>query len=188
MDSFFLSRAARVAVLVLVLGTGSGCGFAPVYGDRSDNGTPVAESLGRVAIASIPDRPGQILRNLLIDRMYLQGRPENPESTLSVTLTSSVADLGILKDATTSRRELTLVATYQLRDRKGGVILRGQARSVVSSSKLEAPYGTVVAQKDAEERALHEVSEQIVNRLALHYATTTPARDSALAVRPAPVR
>jgi LPS-assembly lipoprotein len=147
----------------------SACGFSPIYGPHG-NAAPVTKALGNVAIANMPDRQGQQLRNHLIDRMYFSGRPERPDATLDVTLRSTETDLGIQKDATASRRELNMWADYTLRDNDGKQLLKGRAHSVVSFSKLSAQYGTLAAEQNATDRALKEVGEQIVNRLSLYYA------------------
>lgn len=160
--SFFL-----VSSLCLLL---AGCGFTPIYGAHGNTNEPVSRALSRVAIASIPDRQGQLLRNHLIDRMYFSGRPARPEATLNVALRSTETDLGIQKDATASRRQLNVWTDYTLSDMGGKQLLKGRAHSVVSFSKLDAQYGTLSAEQNATERALNEVGEQIVNRLSLYYA------------------
>lgn len=146
------------------------CGFSPIYASHGDGSTPVDKSLGNVAIANIPDRNGQLLRNHLIDRMYFSGRPSHPTTILEVTLRSTENDLGIQKDSTASRRELNMWADYVLRDHDGKNLLKGSAHSTVSTSKLDAQYGTLAAQRNAQERAIREVGEQIVGRLSLYFA------------------
>ncbi len=148
------------------------CGFQPIYGKASASGDPVvAAQMNQVAIASIPDRQGQQLRNHLIDRMYGKGRPSETTATLNVSLRTSEVDLGIQKDSTASRRELNMWAEYMLRDHDGKKLLAGTAHSVVGYSKLSAQYGTLAAHEDAVDRAVKEVAEQIVNRISLYYAT-----------------
>lgn len=161
-----MMRRLLLPVLALTLGA---CGFSPLYGTRGSNAPPVAEALGRVQIANIPNREGQILRNHLIDRMQPHGRPTAPEARLAISLRSSEVDLGILKDATASRRELTMWADYALEDMEGRTLMKGTATSIVSTSKLAAQYGTLASEEDARRRALREVGEQIVNRVGLYY-------------------
>jgi LPS-assembly lipoprotein len=159
----------RALVLSLLL-TLTACGFQPIYGTVGADDTPVAAALNQVTIANIPDRQGQILRNRLIDRFYHQGRPTDPTHTLSVTISSSEIDLGIQKDATASRRQLNLVATYSLTDKQGKEVQSGIVRSIVSYNKLEAQYGTLASRSNAQDRALQEVAEQITNRVSLYFA------------------
>jgi len=147
----------------------SGCGFSPIYGSH-DNNEPVSKALNNVAIANIPEPRGQFLRNHLIDRMYFKGRPAQPAATLFVSLRSTETDLGIQKDATASKRQLNMWADYVLRDTHDAQLLKGTAHSVVSYSRLDAQYGTVAAERNASERVLREVGEQIVNRLSVYYA------------------
>lgn len=149
----------------------SGCGFHPVYGSHNtESGSPVALDLNNVAIDNIPDRNGQILRNDLIDRMYGKNRPAKPLYTLKINIHSGEEDLGILANATSTRSLLNMYGDYSLQDAQGKQLLSGNAHSVASFDKLDEMYATVAARQDAYERTLHEVSEQIVNRLSLFFS------------------
>ena len=147
----------------------SGCGFQPVYGTH-DSGSSTIAALNDIAIDNIPDRNGQILRNDLIDRLYGKNRPSQPTYRLKVALSHSEEDLGILANATATRSLLNVTGDYVLTDAKGNEILKGTAHSVASFDKLDQIYATVAARQDAYDRTLHEVSEQIVNRLSLYFA------------------
>ncbi len=161
-----LCAGLLLACLVL-----SACGFRPVYGTgNSENDSPVAMDLNNIVIENIPERNGQILRNYLIDRMYRAQRPEKPLYTLKVSLTSGEEDLGILANATATRSLLNMYGNYALYDSKGKPLLTGVAHSVASFNRLDQMYGTVAARENAYERTLHEVSEQIVNRLSLYFS------------------
>ncbi len=163
-------RNAR-ALLLLPLLMLTGCGFHSVYGAHTnDDGTPVASALNDIAIDNIPDRNGQMLRDDLIDRMYGRNRPAQPLYTLKVKIHFVEQDLGILANATSTRELLDMYADYDLVDAKGASILAGHAHSVASFDRLDQMYGTVAAREDALERTLHECSEQIVNRLSVHFA------------------
>lgn len=164
-------RLALASLLAL-----TACGFTPIYGSHGSDGSPVAQALGNVAIENISDRNGQILRNRLIDRMYSQGRPRAPLARLNVSLHSSESAMGVQKDATTTRSQLNMTADFTLSDMDGKTVHKGTAHAVASYSKLDAQYGTLAAQRDAQERALGEISEQIVNNLSLYYAEKAPAK------------
>jgi LPS-assembly lipoprotein len=151
--------------------TFTGCDFRPVYGTHgADEGSPVALDLNNVAIANIPDRKGQMLRNDLIDRMYGKNRPQQPEYTLNVSIVSSEEQLGILANATATRTLLSITGNYSLTSKDGKIILTGEAHSVSGYNRLDQMYGTVAAEQDAYDRTLHEVSEQIVNRLSVYFS------------------
>ena len=174
----FLQEAALLFSLLFL----SACGFSPIYGGHGADNTPVAQALGNVQIENIPDRNGQMLRNKLIDRMYTHGRPQDPIAHLYVTIASSETGLGVQKDATTTRSQLSMNATYVLKDMDGREVHKGRAHSVASYSKLDAQYGTVASQRNAYERAIGEVSEQIVNAISLYYAEKAPQEKT---IRPA---
>ncbi len=162
-----LSALALVGCLAL-----EGCGFKPIYGtpSGSEHDSPVAMDLNNIAIDNIPDRNGQILRNFLIDRMVRANRPEKPLYTLKVAIATSEEDLGILANSTATRSLLNMYGHYTLVDSKGKTVVGGTAHSVASFNKLDQMYGTVAARENAYERTLHEVSEQIVNRLSLFFS------------------
>lgn len=159
-------RKISIAFALLAL---SGCGFSPIYGSFG-NDADVSAKLNNVEISNISNREGQVLRNLLIDRMYHNGRPENTTSILEISLKSNEISLGLQKDATTSRQEHNLTATYVLKDKNGNELTRGTARSIVSYNKLDPQYGTLASKQNASDRAIKEVSEQIINRISLYFA------------------
>ncbi len=159
----------RTGALLLGLALLSACGFSPIYGHHT--GSPAVEvSLSTIFIDAIDGKDGQFLRNKLMDRLYFHGRPAEPTAFLKITLSSTEVGLGIQKDATTSRSQLDMNASYMLRDREKKTLFSGSAHSVASYSKLTAQYGTLATQRDAYERALNEISEQIAGRLSLYYA------------------
>lgn len=159
------ARPLLIAICFLL----AGCGFHPLYGNIGGTGKAATE-LGQVQIGNIPDRSGQMMRNFLIDKMYLEGRPVSPRYELAISLTETAVDLGIRKDATASRAQLNLVARYAMTDIDSGKrLVKGEAKSTVSYSKLDAQYANLVSSEDARARALREASDQIVNRLALYF-------------------
>lgn len=169
-----MRNALRLILLCLLLPL-AGCGFQPLYGSKAEGGSGAAVALNQVAIANIPNRDGQVLRNLLTDRLYQNGKPTEPLYRLAVELRQSETALGIRRDATASRTRLDTLAHYVLRrvsDDK--VLIDSNAETSVSFNQLVAQYTTVTARDDARSRALHELSEQIVTRLALYFGTTQP--------------
>lgn len=80
-----------------------------------------------------------------------------------------------------------MTAPYKL-DEDGDVTLKGTATSVVTYDKLEAQYGTLAAQRNAKDRAIVEVAEQIVSDVSLYYAQlgAPPSKDPAHAPKATP--
>jgi len=170
----FMRTSILIVLLALNLCLLTACGFHPIYGARSGDGTPVAEQLNQVAIENIPDRRGQILRNELIDKMYGKGRPEHPLYHLVVKVRVSEENIAVQANATSTRTMLNTYGDYVLQDAQGKEIIKGTAHSVTSFSTLADQYANLVAEEDAVERTLDEISEQIVNRLSLYFAEKKP--------------
>lgn len=166
-----MKRRAGFLLSFLLL---TACGFSPIYGDHGADEPAVTQALGGIYIESIPDQSGQFLRNKLMDRFYYQGRPATPTSYLSVSVQTTETDLGIQKDATATRSRMDMTAKYTLRDTNKKALVSGTAHSVASYSKLAAQYGTLATQRNANERALTEISEQIANHISLYFAEHEP--------------
>jgi LPS-assembly lipoprotein len=169
---------ARGLALLSVLGL-VGCGFSPIYGDKGADRPAVAQALNNIYVENIPDEQGQSLRNKLIDRLYFKGRPKNPMANLSVTLKTRETSLGLQKDATTTRSQLTMTASYTLTSTiTQKALFSGVATSTASYSKLDAQYGTLSTQRDSYKRAMIDISEQIINGISLYYAEKEHAQPS----------
>ena len=159
----------------------TGCGFTPIYASKGEGRLSTQTALNNIKIEKIPNEYGVYLHNKLMDRLYFNGRPTAPEAQLHVSFTTSEVDLGIKKDATSTRSRLTISANFILQAlNEKAVLLKGQASTIASYSKLDAQYGTLATQRDAYKRALNEISEQIVNRLSLFYAEKAPFKEKAL--------
>ena len=146
------------------------CGFHPVYGGHGSDGSPVAEQLNQVAIDPIPDRPGQMLRNDLIDRMYGKGRPAQPIYHLSIKLRVIDEDIGVLANGTTSLADVHVIGDYALKDASGKTVANGTVESLSSYDKLTSIYSSLAGHDSAAERSVREVSEQLTARLSLYFS------------------
>lgn len=164
-----MKKLSTLIVVLLCLGL-SGCGWHPLYGDGGANKPTTVAALNRIALAAIPDRDGQMLRNLLIDRMYGAGRPTQPAYRLEIALQQYRAGLGIRKDATAARSQLNVTARCRLvNTRNEQQVLTFDTNTIVSYNVVDAQYAALVAEQNAHERALQDIAEKIVNRLALHF-------------------
>ena len=171
-----LLPARRWAVLAAVLAL-SACGFHPLYQSRGDAASPIAKEFASIRINGIADRDGQILRNLLLERLNPDGEPLHPRYVLSVHLTRQMSGIAYQKDATASGGELTLTAVYTLRDTANNATYGGSAASVISVNYLGARYASVAAERDAENQALTQLADSLQDRLATylyHGAVTRP--------------
>lgn len=166
----------------------SACGFEPLYGTR-DDGLNIADELGQTYVMPIADREGQILYNYLRDRIVPRGQPGRPKYVLAVRLNEGLSGAVVRRDATASRYNLTLTATYVLQDaRTDKVLTRGKAQAVGSYNVRNDPYPTLVAELDVRSRVARDLSDEIRNRLAVYLRDPTAPPEPAPAVdEPAPI-
>lgn len=161
-------RALLLGAGALLLGLPA-CGFRPVYGRRGVAAS-VADQLNRTEIAPLADRTGQILRNELIDRFYLAGRPADPAYRLDLSLFAVERELGIQEDDVATRVQLALTAQYRLSDRATGeVLFSGESSTLVFYNILDAQFATLVAEEDAFERGLTTLADDITTRISLYF-------------------
>ena len=169
-------RAARRSLLAAIALFGAlpltlqACGFHPLYAEK----TGTANKLESVRIAPLQERNGQMLHNMLRDRINPGGQPANPEYLLRVALKERTAGLGIRRDRTASRFNLTVKTQYTLYTADGRTVLfrgKSEATSGYSALDLPAQYGTLSAERDARERANQVVADDIAQRLAVYFAS-----------------
>lgn len=151
------------------------CGFQPLYATSDFGGSidaAVADKLQQVAIESIPERSGQILRNNLIDMLYRKGRPAAPQYRLKVDLKNTEEYLGLLANSTSTLAEVDCNATFTLTDAQGKEAYRGTAHSATTYDRLNNQFVNLSAHDDAMQRTLSEISIQIANQIAMYLKGT----------------
>lgn len=152
----------------------SACGFQPVYGVNKFVPTGIEEKLGQIEIGNIPNREGQFLRNVLIDRFYRTGRPVSPYYILDfdpVHETSS--DLDITKNADATRGQLRLSVNYRLIDAATRqVLLRREALAIASYNILSSEFANRVSEQNTRENALSDLARQIEQQITLYLKKT----------------
>ena len=164
----------RLSLLIFfVIPTLSACGFAPVYGThKQNNETPAPQIVfNDIAIAIIPDREGQYLRNALIDRLYSQGKPINPRYTLRVApINEKIYDFDITQDSEATRRQLRLNSVMVLiNNETKQAILSREITAIASNNILESEFSTLVTEQNARDNALDDLARQIERQLALYF-------------------
>lgn len=169
---------ASLVVAFLALGP-VGCGFQPMYAkpDPSQTGSAVQAELSSIRVLGIEDRQGQILRNALVSRLSPLGEPGRPIYSLSVHLTQSQENLAERSDGKASLGRMFITAKFILTNtQKESPILSGNSRSVVSYRLLGPTYGSTAVERDAEERALGDLAENIQSQIAAYFANNKTPR------------
>lgn len=149
---------ARISALLLSLVLAS-CGFQPVYGP---NGAGSALQ-NRVLVDQPDDRTGFLLVQRLEERL---GRASDPAFRLAVVLNLREEDRAIDPDGDIRRIQLIGRATYTLTDSSvGTVISENTVDTFVGYSATGSTVATLAARRDAQERLMTILADQIVLRL-----------------------
>ncbi len=161
---------AAVLVLGLCLSLAA-CGFRPLYGEKQTEGeTSVTDDLSEIIVYPIEDRTGQQMHNMLRDKINPAGQPDQPSYGLRVDLKERIKSLGIRRDATATRANLTMTATYSLTDlRTKKVLFKDKSFSTNSYDILDDQFATYVSENNARERALNALSDEMRRRLAVYF-------------------
>ena len=177
MSSFSLARrgprrgrAGAAVCLVLCLVLLSACGFRPLYAPAADDKSPVAD-LAAVTVERIDDRPGQELRNQLVDLLNPGRLQAPPRYRLEVRLEEELNELAVERSGFATRANLRVEANYALYPAGGTApLVRNQSRVVSSYNIGDARFSTLTANEAARSRALRQIAYDIRARLASYFA------------------
>jgi LPS-assembly lipoprotein len=154
--------------ILLVAGLLAGCGFRPLY--KQTGNTDTVKDFSQISIAQPEDRPSQQLRNFLLDALTPHGQPDRPLYRLEYRLTESLGSVFVTRAEEVTRSNLQLSASVYLRDYQSGrALVSLSATSQASYNVTQADYANLVSEKNARERALRDVAEQIRLRLGNYF-------------------
>jgi LPS-assembly lipoprotein len=156
-------RRALAALSVLGL---AGCGFHPLYAERSPLGYDPA--LAAIEVRPAPDRIGQILTQALREQLNPRGVTLKPRYILTVELAVARSELGIRRDNTSSRGELVLSVILRLNPAGGhDVAFQDSIHSITAFNLPDDAYAATVAEQNAREEAANELGREIAERVAV---------------------
>ena len=137
----------------------AGCGFEPAYGTGG-----VAEKLrGRVLVDAPDDRDGFTLVSRLEERL---GRAQAPAYRLSYAIETEKDDLAITTAQEITRYHVVGRVSYSLTEAGSGTVLaQGRVDSFTGYSATGTTVSTLAAERDAYERLMIILADQIVTRL-----------------------
>ena len=135
------------------------CGFTPVYGP----GGAGSELQNRVLVDPPVDREGFLLVRQIEERL---GRTDDAAYRLSGKLTLVQENRAIDPDGDIRRFHLIGTATYELREAATGDIVRADTvDDFVGYSATGTTVATLAARRDAQERLMTILADQIVLQL-----------------------
>lgn len=171
----------RAAALGLFCLLPAACGFQPMYAvPDSAAHKSVAANYADIEILNIPDRDGQYLRNALIDRLYVAGRPASARYALEIApLVTTATNQSVRKDATYTRSLMEISTVLRLRDRQSGeAVLERAQRALGSYNLLDNQFATLASRDSLNNRLLEELADSIQTALALHFRATLTADEA----------
>ena len=160
-----MSWSRRSLLLLVALGPAA-CGFQPMYRQPDEN-SGVVQQLALVSIPSKTERPYQLVRNELVQRMQPDGPAATQPYRLDFIVNESRGAVLVMRSEDVSRINLSLTVTYKLFDNSGAVVQSGSLTSLASYNVLRAEYFNVAAENGARERAARDAADQLTARLAL---------------------
>lgn len=148
-----------------MLATVTACGFTPVH----QAGSAATALQNSVLVQAPKTREAFVLTRQLEDRL---GRATDPRFGLNLTITTSEEELGIDPEGDISRFNILGQADYSLRDTSTGVIVTsGTVSSFTGYSATGTTVSARTSEKDAQDRLMVILANQIVTRLQATIST-----------------
>jgi LPS-assembly lipoprotein len=161
---------------LLGLGLGgfvAGCGFQPVYMSAGHGEQSVAQrELAAVTVNIIPDRPGQLLRQALQERLERGATGVAQLYNLNVGYGIAGEGIAIQQDSNTTRIRLVARASWFLnaQDPARTQLATGSARAFDAYNNFNEQYFASDQENDAAAvRLAGAVADQIVIQLAAYF-------------------
>ena len=160
---------SALAAGITLLATLSACGFTPVYGpDGAGN-----QVLGQIAFSAPETVNEYSYTKRLEERMGRSSGPYHLDSTLSV----SEQSLGNTSSGETTRIRLNGIVSYSLTTvSDDSVVMSGSSRAFTSYSFTGSTAATQAAERDAHERLMIILADQVIDNLLLQADTLTGAQ------------
>jgi LPS-assembly lipoprotein len=144
------------------------CGFSPVYSP----GGPAAAIRGRVRPDDPTDRLAYEFVARFEDRM---GRAGGAPWALGYTIETREVGTGLNPDNVATRITLQGAADWSVRPASGGdPVLSGRVESFTAFSATGSTTATLTARRDAEDRLMVILADQLVAQLAAQAAALSP--------------
>ena len=164
----------RRRLLVLAAGASlSGCGFQPVYMPTASGKAGVAQrELAAIQVDLIPDRPGQVLRQALQQRLEGAGNDIARHYNLSVGFWITGEGIAVQPDSISTRERLIGNANWTLIAQDPGrtKLTNGFARVYDAMNIFDTQYFMADMETEALTRRMAEaLADQITIQLAAYF-------------------
>jgi len=155
-----MSSSDRRLFLLSGLALLAGCGFAPVYGPGGGGDA----LMGEVSVAPLYGRAGFLLTREVETRL---GRTQTPRYELRPEIELRSEAIAIDRSNVAARANLIGTVRYTLTELESGTVVdRGTVTNFTGYSTFDTPIVTRVAARDAMERLMQMLADQMLTRLA----------------------
>ena len=159
-------KKIRLFFCLIVFFIFTSCGYEPIYSKNANTN----KELLSISVQNIKNRPGQILRNTLLNQLNPERERVITKYRLIVEISESKSNLAYRKDMSATRTDLKITANYLLKDIKNGeILLKQEAKSISSFDVVESVYATLIAEKDVREKNLKVISNDIYTNLVIFF-------------------
>lgn len=165
-------KSARRLFLAGLLASLTGCGFQPVYMPTASN-MPGAAQRGNasVYVANIPERPGQLMRQALQERL---GDDDGTIAKYELVVGFGVAGEGVAiqQNSLITRLRLIGSATWTLKTRDGAqtIVASGSAKALDGVNIYDTQYFAADQEVEAKQKSLAEaLATQIATQVAIWF-------------------
>ena len=164
----------RRHLLTLAAGAAlSGCGFQPVYMPTASGAPGAAQrDLAAIQVALIPDRPGQLLRQALQDRLEMGASGVARRYDLTVSFWIAGEGIAVQQDSTATRLRETGNANWTLVAQDVGRtrLTSGFARAIDAINITDEQYfGADLENESLQRRMAGAIADQITMQLAIYF-------------------
>ena len=148
------------------------CGFRPLYSgeatEKAVSGERLTEETSSIFIDEISERTGQILRQVLSDRLTPQGEPDNPRYRLSVGISRiSISEQAVRRDNLATRYLMTMTVKYILYSYpENKKLMSGSFAGRSNYDVQRSPYATDMAEEKTKERLAKIMGDDVALRVA----------------------
>lgn len=149
----------RKIVLMLAVASLAACNFTPVYGPGGVGNV----IRGRVLLADPTTRLGFVFVGRVEDRI---GAPDTPAYALSYSITTSQRNLAITGADNINRVNVVGDIDFAVTETATGVqVQAGTVSTFTAYATTGSPVATAAARRDAEDRLMIALADQLVSRL-----------------------
>ncbi len=144
------------------------CSFEPLYLQKNNVNISTLESHVDIKVSN--NRIDQIFRNSLLEHF---GSYINQQKLffLDFNINKSVVPLAFRSDKTVTRFNVVIQCSYSLKKIENGELLTsGSLNSIASYSVVLSEYANLSAAKDAEERAVLDISKRVSRLIGVYFS------------------